>query len=129
MIPLPKFGFNPIEAAVSWKTLVSLGHKVRFATPDGKPSLYAYLDGYERKISLNIPRSIPIRFISYSQRGADKLLFEGFLYGFIKILPEPLLYDEQMISSQGLKLTFLFCFFEIIIANFFFCLFLFEIMT
>jgi putative intracellular protease/amidase len=36
LIPLPARDFDPTEAAVSWKVLTSLGHRVTFATPDGK---------------------------------------------------------------------------------------------
>ena len=35
-MPLPSAGFDPSEAAVSWKVLRDAGHEVVFATPDGK---------------------------------------------------------------------------------------------
>lgn len=38
LMPLPEWGFDPTEAAVSWKTLTQLGHRVVFATPNGIPS-------------------------------------------------------------------------------------------
>jgi putative intracellular protease/amidase len=38
LIPLPARGFDPTEAAVSWKVLSERGHEVVFATPDGKPA-------------------------------------------------------------------------------------------
>jgi len=38
LIALPAQGFDPTEAAVSWKVLSSRGHEVVFTTPDGKPS-------------------------------------------------------------------------------------------
>ncbi|MGO8869933.1 MAG: type 1 glutamine amidotransferase domain-containing protein [Acidimicrobiales bacterium] len=38
LIPLPDRDFDPTEVAVSWRTLVGLGHRVRFATPGGEPS-------------------------------------------------------------------------------------------
>lgn len=38
IIPLPSRDFDPTEAAISWKVLNSLGHRVSFATPDGKPA-------------------------------------------------------------------------------------------
>ena len=38
LIPLPKQGFDPTEAAVPWKVLSARGHEVFFATPDGKPA-------------------------------------------------------------------------------------------
>jgi protease I len=38
LIPIPSQDFDPTEAAVPWKTLRALGHKVVFATPDGKPA-------------------------------------------------------------------------------------------
>jgi len=34
-MPLPREGFDPSEAAVSWKVLADAGHDVHFATPDG----------------------------------------------------------------------------------------------
>lgn len=37
IIPIPSRDFDPSEAAVSWKVLTGLGHRVSFATPDGKP--------------------------------------------------------------------------------------------
>ncbi|MBL6750496.1 MAG: DJ-1/PfpI family protein [Nevskia sp.] len=36
LIPLPSRGFDPTEAAVSWKILREAGHAVHFATPDGR---------------------------------------------------------------------------------------------
>src|SRR6266576_2300135 len=39
LIPLPARDFDPSEAAVSWRVLVSGGHTVRFATPDGRPAI------------------------------------------------------------------------------------------
>jgi protease I len=38
LIPVPSEDFDPTEAAVPWKTLSALGHRVQFATPDGKPA-------------------------------------------------------------------------------------------
>lgn len=38
IVPLPSRDFDPSEAAVSWQRLVRDGHRVRFATPDGKPA-------------------------------------------------------------------------------------------
>jgi protease I len=38
LIPVPSAGFDPTEVAVPWKTLRALGHRVQFATPDGKPA-------------------------------------------------------------------------------------------
>jgi len=38
LIPLPRTGFDPSEAAVSWKILHANGHGVAFATPDGQPA-------------------------------------------------------------------------------------------
>jgi putative intracellular protease/amidase len=35
LIPLPAFGSDPTEAAVSWKVLTDAGHRVCFATPTG----------------------------------------------------------------------------------------------
>ena len=36
---LPARDFDPSEAAVSWRVLVSAGHVVGFATPDGQPAV------------------------------------------------------------------------------------------
>ena len=36
LIPLPARDFDPTEAAVSWQVLVSAGHVVVFATPEGR---------------------------------------------------------------------------------------------
>ncbi|SHL42021.1 ThiJ/PfpI family-like [Bradyrhizobium lablabi] len=39
LIPLPARDFDPSEAAVSWRVLVTSGHVVCFATPDGRPAV------------------------------------------------------------------------------------------
>jgi len=36
VIPIPHQGFDPTEAAVSWKILHEAGHQLVFATPDGR---------------------------------------------------------------------------------------------
>jgi putative intracellular protease/amidase len=36
VIPIPSLDFDPTEVAVSWRVLKGLGHRVSFATPDGK---------------------------------------------------------------------------------------------
>ena len=36
MIPIPSQDFDPTEVAVSWKILRAAGHRVDFATPDGR---------------------------------------------------------------------------------------------
>ena len=36
LIPLPSADFDPTEAAVSWKILRERGHRIAFATPDGR---------------------------------------------------------------------------------------------
>jgi len=36
IFPLPNYGFDPTETAVSWKILQNAGFEVDFATPDGK---------------------------------------------------------------------------------------------
>ncbi len=36
LFPLPSLDFDPSEAAVSWRVLSRLGHRISFATPDGK---------------------------------------------------------------------------------------------
>ena len=37
LLPIPSRDFDPTEVAVSWKILTQRGHRVIFATPDGKP--------------------------------------------------------------------------------------------
>jgi putative intracellular protease/amidase len=37
LLPIPSRDFDPSEVAVSWKILTQRGHRVVFATPDGKP--------------------------------------------------------------------------------------------
>ena len=37
VIPIPSHDFDPSEVAVSWRFLRERGHRVQFATPDGKP--------------------------------------------------------------------------------------------
>ena len=37
LFPIPSRDFDPSEIAVSWKILTQRGHRVVFATPDGKP--------------------------------------------------------------------------------------------
>ncbi|SKC64786.1 ThiJ/PfpI family-like [Burkholderia sp. YR290] len=37
LLPIPSRDFDPSEVAVSWKILTQRGHRVIFATPDGKP--------------------------------------------------------------------------------------------
>jgi putative intracellular protease/amidase len=37
LIPIPSRDFDPSEVAVSWRVLTARGHRVTFATPDGRP--------------------------------------------------------------------------------------------
>lgn len=37
LLPIPARDFDPTEVAVSWKVLTTRGHRVLFATPDGRP--------------------------------------------------------------------------------------------
>lgn len=37
LVPIPACDFDPTEVAVSWKVLRQSGHRVRFATPTGRP--------------------------------------------------------------------------------------------
>ena len=37
LIPIPRYGFDTTEVSVPWKYLVTAGHEVTFATPDGHP--------------------------------------------------------------------------------------------
>jgi putative intracellular protease/amidase len=36
LMPLPRAGFDPSEAAISWRILAQAGHDIAFATPDGR---------------------------------------------------------------------------------------------
>lgn len=38
LLPLPRLDFDPTEAAVPWRVLTRLGHRVSFATPDARPA-------------------------------------------------------------------------------------------
>lgn len=38
LVPLPRFDFDPSEAAVPWQELGEAGIEIRFATPDGAPA-------------------------------------------------------------------------------------------
>jgi putative intracellular protease/amidase len=38
LLPLPEHDFEPTEAALVWRALVSAGHEVVFATPAGEPA-------------------------------------------------------------------------------------------
>jgi putative intracellular protease/amidase len=38
LLPLPARDFDPTEVSVSWRVLVSRGHNVVFATPEGQPA-------------------------------------------------------------------------------------------
>ena len=37
LMPLPSLDFDPTESGVSWLVLTEAGHRVEFATPDGRP--------------------------------------------------------------------------------------------
>ncbi len=37
LVPIPALDFDPTEVAVSWKVLGQSGHRLRFATPAGRP--------------------------------------------------------------------------------------------
>ena len=37
LMPIPSLDFDPSEAAVGWQVLTRAGHRVVFATPDGRP--------------------------------------------------------------------------------------------
>jgi putative intracellular protease/amidase len=37
LMPIPSRDFDPSEVAISWRVLTDAGHRVRFATPDGRP--------------------------------------------------------------------------------------------
>lgn len=37
LMPLPSIDFDPTEVAVTWSVLTARGHRVTFATPDGRP--------------------------------------------------------------------------------------------
>ncbi len=38
LIPIPQQDFDPTEVAVSWRILTESGHRIRFATPTGRPA-------------------------------------------------------------------------------------------
>lgn len=38
LLPLPRTDYDPSEAAIAWAALVAAGHRVTFATPDGRPA-------------------------------------------------------------------------------------------
>lgn len=38
LVPLPRYGFDPSEAALPFKILSAAGHSFAFATPDGRPA-------------------------------------------------------------------------------------------
>jgi protease I len=38
-MPLPSEGFDPTETGVPWRVLSGLGHRIVFATPDGRPGV------------------------------------------------------------------------------------------
>jgi len=37
LVPVPSLDFDPTESGVSWLVLTQAGHRVEFATPDGRP--------------------------------------------------------------------------------------------
>lgn len=39
LIPIPALDFDPSEVAVSWRVLTAHGHRVTFATPEGRPGV------------------------------------------------------------------------------------------
>jgi protease I len=39
LMPLPDRDFDPTETGVPWKTLTEAGHRIAFATPNGKPGM------------------------------------------------------------------------------------------
>jgi protease I len=38
LVPLPSYGFDPTESAVPWKKIKLAGHRIVFATPNGRPA-------------------------------------------------------------------------------------------
>ena len=38
LVPVPRYGFDPVEFPIPWKTLKEAGVQVVFATPDGQPA-------------------------------------------------------------------------------------------
>jgi putative intracellular protease/amidase len=65
LFPIPHRDFDPTEVAISWKVLTGLGHKVRFATPDGKPGEAdrVMLDGIGLDPWSRVPGLGPLRLI------------------------------------------------------------------
>jgi putative intracellular protease/amidase len=39
LMPIPSRDFDPSEVAISWRVLTDAGHRVSFATPDGRPGV------------------------------------------------------------------------------------------
>ena len=39
LMPIPARDFDPSEVAISWRVLTDAGHRVSFATPDGRPGV------------------------------------------------------------------------------------------
>ncbi|MBB6185738.1 type 1 glutamine amidotransferase domain-containing protein [Rhodanobacter sp. MP7CTX1] len=39
LMPIPSRDFDPSEVAISWRVLTDVGHRVSFATPDGRPGV------------------------------------------------------------------------------------------
>src|SRR5262245_58953925 len=70
LIPLPKQDFDPTEAAVSHQILMERGHRVVFATPDGRRSFAdpLMLTGEELDLWGFIPILKKIKLVGLSLR-------------------------------------------------------------
>jgi len=58
LMPLPRYGFDPSEVTIAWKTFTDIGINVTFATPTGQ------------------------------QSAADQLVLDGYCFGLMKAIPE-----------------------------------------
>ena len=97
LMPLPARDFDPTESGVPWKLLCERGHRVVFATPDGKPAqadprmldgkglgmLKPFLaanqhgrDAY-RAMAASAEFNAPLRYDQISVNGLDGLLLPG----------------------------------------------------
>lgn len=97
LVPLPSYGFDPTEAAIPWKALTENGHKIVFASPDGrkpgadsimltgkglglwKPVLQARKDAVEAYSGMAQCEAFckPLRYAEISEHNFDALLLPG----------------------------------------------------
>ena len=73
LVPLPDRDFDVTEVAVPWKLLTEAGHRVVFATEEGRTP------------------------------AADPLLLEGVLFGKLGARPEPIQFYREMEASESFQ--------------------------